>query len=972
MRHTDRLMSMSCSVACQPCQTAERFDCIEPVSDQGPVRQSPNQDIKSFCLDYHCTICRVNIVNSVFNTSQVEDIIRYKHAHSTSDDYFRHDITREVQHQILSEYLGTTSCPCLRFDPHCQGRHSLKYREHSTVDSLLIASYYNGGYLPGCEPTWLTPVCCPLRTYCIPWYRRISTKPRYYILNGYNLYEGLPPYTLCGLDGGISPQICDCCTVRTCDPEFCTCGVRNAFVVRSGCLRASAQSVRDVPAEALRSPIVPWDDSEGYTFCGHQTDYISPSGFPGFIGCSNAADECGCLFFYKDDTPHDTVGTIDRGPHQYRGLWLADYAYPDEYQDNYGGCVGAHMIRANTLRVHVSSSIDNLIIGDGVLTLPITGKNVRSDMLLRHTDSVIRAYEACHARSVTFFADELGNTGFNRLYKLTKRILQRRCNVYFVCDKPQRKLDESITNVVTSHPFCEQSNPVELYEEFDCGDTNHQEDVPDDYEAPPFDVAYAQAFVNDAYKSPCPDTSMDSWLLEQENYRPPGVYRYCAVKGIWHPPEWDYLTPILETPIPRPRRPLLTETLLSLGKRNLAKPELAGYVDHDLVSDHLLDSFISTYFPTGLDRTPVRIDEHLVAQWYHDTGTYNPELLLGDGPVLEDPCRYIFSLKCTNVKPDLTVDAPMKYQTLQTIVSQSKFMNAIMCPIFREMKRRVIQALRDGVYIFTDASIADLEDRITAWSPYGNNSFFLFVGDDLFFFDGCHLLEIDMSKFDKSQDRTAVLFTLKLMRYMGVHPDVIRIWDEAHKCASVADRSVGLKFDIVDQMRSGAANTLFGNTTFLMAVISLVYPVSDILNFGVPLPVIDPTNLLARTFNLEAKILNFKYGYFASRFVLYVSGRWHFVPDPLKLIVRLGRYDIVNEVHLKLVHVSFCDVTKVYRNYEVCVALALAVSERYRLSANYTVLFHSICALHDFEQFNKLWTIDPGANIDINRVYYDT
>lgn len=95
-----------------------------------------------------------------------------------------------------------------------------------------------------------------------------------------------------------------------------------------------------------------------------------------------------------------------------------------------------------------------------------------------------------------------------------------------------------------------------------------------------------------------------------------------------------------------------------------------------------------------------------------------------------------------------------------------------------------------------------------------------------------------------------------------------------------------------------------------------------------------------------------------------VDGLWHFVPDPIKLITKLGRSDLVNETHLFEYFVSVSDTVSAYSSPKVCRELAKAVCERYNISKDFSYVFHSLYSLHDFETFKKFFFIPNNAKLN--------
>lgn len=83
-------------------------------------------------------------------------------------------------------------------------------------------------------------------------------------------------------------------------------------------------------------------------------------------------------------------------------------------------------------------------------------------------------------------------------------------------------------------------------------------------------------------------------------------------------------------------------------------------------------------------------------------------------------------------------------------------------------------------------------------------------------------LEVDMSKFDKSQGRVVLLFEMEMMRLFGV-PEYYRdLWWEMHAQTTLKSRAHKMSTEITFQRKSGDASTFFGNTMFLMSVLGMV------------------------------------------------------------------------------------------------------------------------------------------------------
>lgn len=132
------------------------------------------------------------------------------------------------------------------------------------------------------------------------------------------------------------------------------------------------------------------------------------------------------------------------------------------------------------------------------------------------------------------------------------------------------------------------------------------------------------------------------------------------------------------------------------------------------------------------------------------------------------------------------------------------------CPILKEFKKRLVSVLPDKFRLFTDCSPLEFEDYLNrSMSP-----------DDL---DTLDKLEIDISKYDKSQGEILFEFELEIYRLFGVTEEHLQQWRVAHEFTVLYDQVNRLKFDIEFQRKSGNASTYIGNTLVLMGVVATLF-----------------------------------------------------------------------------------------------------------------------------------------------------
>jgi len=67
--------------------------------------------------------------------------------------------------------------------------------------------------------------------------------------------------------------------------------------------------------------------------------------------------------------------------------------------------------------------------------------------------------------------------------------------------------------------------------------------------------------------------------------------------------------------------------------------------------------------------------------------------------------------------------------------------------------------------------------------------------------------------------------------------------------------------------------------------------------------------------------MRFRNYYFCSKFLISVDNKWKFVPDPLKLISKLGRKDLANRSHMLEYYTAFKDLTQVYHDARINTSL---------------------------------------------------
>lgn len=467
------------------------------------------------------------------------------------------------------------------------------------------------------------------------------------------------------------------------------------------------------------------------------------------------------------------------------------------------------------------------------------------------------------------------------------------------------------------------------------------------------DVALVQAFVDDLTEAAgWEDTSLDADGVAVGDLSIPVAdghiqgYSYTAVTA------YSRLEPELWTSCYRPRPRTQIETLLALSKRNLNVPDLSSLTCEVTTAAAMFEGFKEAYLSSTKPFPTLGCSQSSLREWLQTQPQDTLQMIDTSQPLYETRTNvYDFSIKPV-VKPCLTASALDVIPALQTIAAQTKFVNAVFCPLARMVKERLQAVLNRTVCIYTDMSAVDYAAKVTAVCPPSGA-----VGQPV--------LEVDISKFDKSQGRLALEFEIHFLRHFGFPEDLLRLWRHMHTDTALVDRAHGVRANIMYQRKSGDAFTFLGNTAFNMAACAYAYDlkVARLLCFAGDDSLIiggatqgDATICFSQALNLEVKLFRYSNHLFCSKFLLPVGDQWVFVPDPLKLAIKLGRHDLVNWRHAEEYRRSLCDLTEEYERTAVWEPLDAAVRERYGGTIGASPVVQTIRALVQHPQsFSHLY-----------------
>lgn len=432
---------------------------------------------------------------------------------------------------------------------------------------------------------------------------------------------------------------------------------------------------------------------------------------------------------------------------------------------------------------------------------------------------------------------------------------------------------------------------------------------------------------------------------------------------------FGYLTPVLETHCAAVRRMDGLESLLGAVKRNLGVHDLQAEIVVGRMVTMMVKRFFKSYVSEGCRELigsyfsdKLYPNHSSVADWRDKQLPSLDSAVLVDFDLYEYTInRYSYMLK-TKPKPVLDANGCDVYAAPQTIVYHEKNINTLLCPVFKDFKKRLSSVLIDKVVLFSDVSVVGFEEIL--------NSRFSHMIDK---FMGMNKLEIDMSKYDKSQGELLLLFELEIYRLFGVPEELLVVWYRAHRNTVLRDRGCDNAYYVDYQKKSGTATTWIGNTLSLMGMVAVLFEISDMnmcLFSGDDSLLVKDGEFTSREsecaylFNMESKFFRYKFSYFCSKFLLVVNSRFCVLPDLVKILIKFGRRDLVNWEHVEDYRVSCLDLIVPYESAVVDYEVSDAMQERYpgcNSAMVGNVIDYIYNVLQSREEFFQLFYLQDGV-----------
>jgi len=385
------------------------------------------------------------------------------------------------------------------------------------------------------------------------------------------------------------------------------------------------------------------------------------------------------------------------------------------------------------------------------------------------------------------------------------------------------------------------------------------------------------------------------------------------------------LKPVIRTAAEMPRKPGLLENLVAMVKRNFNSPELSGIVDIEDTASYVVDKFFDAYLlkekkkPKDLPLLSRASLERWIGKQEKSTIGQLADFDFIDLPAV-DQYRHMIKQQ-PKQRLDLTIQT--EYPALQTIVYHSKKINALFGPVFSELTRQLLDMIDSSRFMF-----------YTRKTPSQIEEFFSDLDSEV----PMDILELDISKYDKSQGEFHCAVEYEIWRRLGLDDFLAEVWKHGHRKTTLKDYTAGIKACLWYQRKSGDVTTFIGNTVIIAACLSSMLPMDSlikgafcgddsILYFPKGSQFPDVQQCANLMWNFEAKLFRKKYGYFCGRYIIHHDRGCIVYYDPHKLISKLGAKHIKDREHLEEFRTSLCDVAGSLNNCAYYTQLDEAVSE---------------------------------------------
>nr|BCA25866.1 polyprotein [Little cherry virus 1] len=425
--------------------------------------------------------------------------------------------------------------------------------------------------------------------------------------------------------------------------------------------------------------------------------------------------------------------------------------------------------------------------------------------------------------------------------------------------------------------------------------------------------------------------------------------------------------PILIGKGERSRPDTWKQVILSLSKRNFAAPRLNEDLSLDETANRLLTSLMRCMEPSRLAEyfDVVEPDVNKINSWLltRDRRKYGNVLRGFDG---NDWTTKLFNLKLMikgDMKPKLDMSSVSEYSPASNIIYYQTMINMFFSPIFLEIFGRIKYCLGDKVILFSGMNLDEMGDLLESRLCYPLNSY--------------NFVEVDFSKFDKSQGHVIKLYEELVYKIFKFSPNIYDNFKlSEYFCRASA--TCGVNLDLYCQRRTGSPNTWLSNSLATLAMLASVYDLDDIdliIVSGDDSLIISRSEIenkcleINNDFGMDAKFLANPVPYFCSKFIIQVDNRIRLVPDPVRFFEKLSTpVTLVQLEHPTLLRerfTSYRDLMGSYFDENVIIAVERFVSLKYNtpMGSGYAAFCYIHCLLSSFKNFLTIFGDDTSIQL---------
>ncbi|QPK66414.1 polyprotein 1b [Firespike leaf roll-associated virus] len=427
---------------------------------------------------------------------------------------------------------------------------------------------------------------------------------------------------------------------------------------------------------------------------------------------------------------------------------------------------------------------------------------------------------------------------------------------------------------------------------------------------------------------------------------------------VFKPYKVPRLVPRIRAPVFERRQNLVRTNLHVYEQRNFNADRGADVTVRMNIVQEVVNEFFKSYIDgkayAEICSEPVNVNSAALKKWMDSRTPIGKGGLKRD---LEKPLVFEKNLNSFNLmvkadmKPKLDGSSVEAISAGQNISYHQRIVCATFSNVFQQLCERLKAVVKSNILLYHGVNLDEFSEKVNG-ALHGRLASYK-----------CH--EVDLSKYDKSQNALTKSFELEIYRRLGMSEELLNIWSATEFEGSVRAVNGMFRSDIGNQRRTGAANTWIGNTIVNMCLLAMVSDVrqfslmafsgDDSLLLSVDEPIIRGDELTAH-WGFDAKLIENSVPYFCSKFFVEIDGKVLLVPDPLKLFFRLGEGKRVSDEVLRENFISFCDLTPSFCYESVIGELVSLCERKYGYSGWWLSALSSVNSVRsNFAQFKRCW-----------------